>query len=125
MAHRHKVHARKRADGGETEHEGHPHETGGNPAIFKLAKEHTSIGKVAGDGSKEHMGRRRGGKVGGRTAPYTHATRAMNPRASIASITVQKPKRSTFPTDTTRTNGVGGLLAPIAYRKGSTHGYAH
>lgn len=38
-------------------------ETGGNPHVFALAKEHKSIGTIGGEKSKARMDRKRGGKV--------------------------------------------------------------
>lgn len=51
-----KHHAKHREAGGATE-------TGGNPAVFSLAKEHTSIGHIPGGKAKHRLDRKRGGGV--------------------------------------------------------------
>lgn len=83
MAHRHEVHKRSkhRAEGGEVEHEGHPTEVGGNPHVFKIAKEDKAIGHIHGDPAQSRLDRKRGGKahraaggkVGADAHPYTEA----------------------------------------------------
>ncbi len=72
----HMHHEKHRAEGGVTE-------TGGNPHVFALAKEHHSIGTIGGEKAKKRLDRKHGGKVhhasggaamkGSDTHPYSSA----------------------------------------------------
>lgn len=70
----HKEHEKHRAEGGKVHSEG-------NPSVIALAHERAHGGRVEGEPSKEHLGRRRGGKahrarggkVGANEHPYSSA----------------------------------------------------